>query len=60
MHFILKLLNFSIIMRCEETKLVGVFMGLVCWFAGFSPLFSFFGTCSINYSWGKKKKEQQK
>lgn len=39
MHFILKLLNFSIIMRCEETKLVGVFMGLVSWFAVFSLLF---------------------
>lgn len=55
MHFILKLLNSSIIMRREETKLVGVFMGLVCWFVVFSPLFSFFGTGSINYSWEKEK-----
>lgn len=58
MHFILKLLNFSIIMRCEETKLVGVFMGLVSWFAVFSLLFWFFRNGSINYYWEKKKRKR--
>lgn len=60
MHFILKILSFSIIMRCEETKLVGVFMDLVCWFVVFSPLFSFFGAGSMSYSWGKKQTKNKR